>query len=142
MILSEMIHRARIIPFADEHQDRNIRRWDGDSIARWDGDTLVIHTQGFFYDDNPRGLSTDAQIEERITRLDDGTLDYDFTVTDPRSWEASWSARFPLREIQDPVFEYACHEGNHGLHGILAGWRRLESMGLPGDGSRPEIDDD
>ncbi len=142
MILSEMIHRARIIPFADEHQDRNIRRWDGDSIARWDGDTLVIHTQDFFYDDNPRGLSTDAQIEERITRLDDGTLDYDFTVTDPRSWEASWSARFPLREIQDPVFEYACHEGNHGLHGILAGWRRLESMGLPGDGSRPEIDDD
>ena len=142
MILSEMIHRARIIPFTDEHQTRNIRPWDGDSIARWDGDTLVIHTQGFFYDDNPRGLSSEAQLEERITRLDDGTLNYDFTVDDPHSWDESWSVRFPLRQIEDPVFEYACHEGNHGLPGILAGWRRYESMGLNGDGSQVEIDDD
>jgi hypothetical protein len=142
MILSEMIHRARIIPFTDEHQTRNIRRYDGDSIARWDGDTLVIHTQGFFYDDNPRGLSNEAQIEERITRTDDGTLNYDFTVEDPHSWDDSWSVRFPLRQIEDPVFEYACHEGNHGLAGILAGWRRYESMGLNGDGSQVEIDDD
>jgi hypothetical protein len=142
MILSEMIHRARIIPFTDEHQTRNIRRYDGDSIARWDGDTLVIHTQGFFYDDNPRGLSNEAQIEERITRMDDGTLNYDFTVEDPHSWDVSWAVRFPLRQIEDPVFEYACHEGNHGLAGILAGWRRYESMGLNGDGSQVEIDDD
>lgn len=135
MILSEMVHRARIIPFSDQHQTRNIRRWDGDSIARWDGDTLVITTRNFFYDDNPRGLSTDAVIEERIRRIDADTLDYDFTVTDPRSWDVSWSARFPLRRIDDPVYEYACHEGNHGLPGILAGWRRYESMGMNGDGT-------
>ncbi len=135
MILSEMVHRARIIPFAEEHQERNIRRWDGDSIARWDGDTLVISTRHFFYDDNPRGLSTEAVIEERITRLDDNTLDYDFTVSDPRSWDESWSARFPLRNIEDPIYEYACHEGNHGLQGILAGWRRYEVEGLNGDGT-------
>ncbi|MCB1672903.1 MAG: hypothetical protein R3F41_07905 [Gammaproteobacteria bacterium] len=135
MILSEMVHRARIIPFAGTHQTRNIRRWDGDSIARWDGDTLVIETRNFFYDDNPRGLSRDAVIEERITRLDGQTLDYDFTVTDPRTWDQSWSARFPLRHIEDPIYEYACHEGNHGLTGILAGWRRYEAMGMNGDGT-------
>ncbi len=135
MILSEMVHRARIIPFADEHQSRNIRRWDGDSIARWEGDTLVIETRNFFYDDNPRGLSREAVIEERISRLDDNTLDYDFTVTDPRTWDQSWSARFPLRQIDDPIYEYACHEGNHGLTGILAGWRRYEAMGMNGDGT-------
>lgn len=144
MILNEMVHRARIIPFADQHQQRNIRRWDGDSIARWDGDTLVISTRNFFYDDNPRGLSTEATIEERITRIDADTLDYDFTVADPRSWDESWSARFPLRRIEDPIYEYACHEGNHGLQGILAGWRRYEVEGLNGDGSSPELgtDDD
>lgn len=135
MILNEMVHRARIIPFADEHQQRNIRRWDGDSIARWEGDTLVISTRHFFYDDNPRGLSTEAVVEERISRLDDSTLDYDFTVSDPRSWDESWSARFPLRQIEDPIYEYACHEGNHGLPGILAGWRRYEVEGLNGDGT-------
>jgi hypothetical protein len=135
MILNEMVHRARIIPFADEHQERNIRRWDGDSIARWEGDTLVISTRHFFYDDNPRGLSTEAVVEERISRLDDSTLDYDFTVNDPRSWDESWSARFPLRQIEDPIYEYACHEGNHGLPGILAGWRRYEVEGLNGDGT-------
>ena len=135
MMLSEMVHRARIIPFADQHQNRNIRRWDGDSIARWEGDTLIIETRNFFYDDNPRGLSSEAVIEERIRRLDADTLDYDFTVTDPRTWDASWSARFPLRRIEDPIYEYACHEGNHGLTGILAGWRRYESMGMNGDGT-------
>ena len=142
MILNEMVHRARIIPFADEHQTRNIRRWDGDSIARWNGDTLIIHTKNFFYDDNPRGLSTDGVVEERIRRLDADTLDYDFTVSDPRSWDESWSARFPLRRIEDPIFEYACHEGNHGLLGILAGWRRYEVMGLNGDGSEVDLSDD
>ncbi len=142
MILSEMVHRARIIPFAGEHNERHMNRWDGDSIARWDGDTLVIETNGFFYDDNPRGLSTDAHIEERIRRLDGNTLEYDFTVEDPRSWDVSWSAKFPLRSIEDPIYEYACHEGNHGLLGILAGWRRYEVMGLNGDGTQMETGDD
>lgn len=140
MILNEMVHRARIIPFASEHQLRNIRRWDGDSIARWEGDTLVITTGHFFYDENPRGLSRDAVVEERITRIGSRTLEYDFTITDPRSWDESWSAKFPLRQIEDPIYEYACHEGNHGLIGILAGWRRYEAMGMNGDGTPIESD--
>ncbi|MEQ8955106.1 MAG: hypothetical protein RL120_13325 [Gammaproteobacteria bacterium] len=142
LILNEMVHRARIIPFSEEHNERHMNRWDGDSIARWEGDTLIIETNGFFHDDNPRGLSRDARIEERIRRLDGNTLEYDFTVEDPGSWDQSWSARFPLRSIDDPIYEYACHEGNHGLLGILAGWRRYEVLGLNEDGTPMEIGDD
>lgn len=134
MILSEMIHRARIIRFDDEHQTRHIK-WDGDAIAHFEGDTLVINTEHFYYYDNGRGASQDMRLEERITRLDDKTLEYDFTIEDPLSWDVSWSAKFPLRATDGPIYEYACHEGNHGMIGILAGWRRYESMGMNGDGT-------
>ncbi|GJM14409.1 MAG: hypothetical protein DHS20C12_28120 [Pseudohongiella sp.] len=137
MILSEMIHRARIIRFDDQHQTRHIK-WDGDSIARWEGDTLVINTQHFYYHDNGRGASDKMILEERIRRLDDTTLEYDFTIEDPLSWDVPWSAKFPLRASSEPLYEYACHEGNHGLAGILAGWRRYESMGMNGDGTPKE----
>lgn len=134
MILSEMIHRARIIPFATEHSTKQLK-WDGDSIARWDGDTLIIDTQYFYYGYNGRGTSDQMKLQERITRIDDSTLEYDFTIEDPLSWDVSWSAKVPLRITDMPVYEYACHEGNHGLAGILAGWRRYESEGMNGDGS-------
>ena len=134
MILSEMIHRARIIRLDNEHQTRQIK-WDGDAIAHFEGDTLVINTKDFYYTDNGRGASPDMMLEERITRLDDNTLEYDFTIEDPQSWDVSWSAKFPLRRTDGPIYEYACHEGNHGMIGILAGWRRYESMGMNGDGT-------
>ena len=134
MILSEMIHRARIIRIGDSHQNRHIK-WDGDSIAKFEGDTLVINTRHFYYHDNGRGSSDQMVLEERIRRIDANTLDYDFTIEDPMSWDTSWSAHFPLRRIEDPIYEYACHEGNHGMIGILAGWRRYESMGMNGDGT-------
>ena len=75
------------------------------------------------------------KLQERITRIDENTLDYDFTIEDPLSWDVPWSARMPLHITDMPVYEYACHEGNHGMVGILAGWRRYESMGMNGDGS-------
>jgi hypothetical protein len=137
MILSEMIHRARIIRFDDQHQTRHVK-WDGDAIAHWDGDTLVISTQHFYYRDNGRGASQKMSLQERIRRVDATTLEYDFTIEDPLSWDESWSAKFPMRRIEDPIYEYACHEGNHGLPGILAGWRRYESMGMNGDGTPKE----
>lgn len=133
MILNEMIHAARIIPFADEHSDKQLK-WEGDSIARWEGDTLVIHTQNYYYWYGWRNMSPAAQVEERFTWVDENTLDYDFTVADPESWDSSWSARLPMRRISDPIYEYACHEGNHGLAGILAGWRRYDIEGLDEDG--------
>ena len=134
MILNEMVHSARIIRLNSEHHTKQLK-WEGDSIAHWDGDTLIINTQHWYHNYNLRGMSNQAVVEERINWIDENTLDYDFTVTDPQSWDVSWSAKMPLRRSQEPVFEYACHEGNHGLVGILAGWRRYESMGFNGDGS-------
>ena len=137
MILSEMIHHARIIRFDDEHHTKQLK-WEGDSIAHWDGDTLVINTQNYYYSNGWRNTSKAMKVEERFTWLDENTLDYDFTVEDPNTWDVSWSARLPMRRIEDPIYEYACHEGNHGLAGILAGWRRYESMGMNGDGTPKE----
>ncbi len=137
VIVNEMIHRARIIRIDSEHHTRQLK-WEGDSIAHWEGDTLVIHTQHFYQAQNGRGSSASMQLEERLTRIDENTLDYDFTMEDPLTWDVSWSARLPMRRIEDPLFEYACHEGNHGLPGILAGWRRYESMGMNGDGTPKE----
>lgn len=133
VILNEMIHAARIIPFADEHSSRQLK-WEGDSIAHWEGDTLVINTENYYYWYGWRNMSPSARVEERITWLDENTLDYDFTVEDPESWDSSWSARLPMRRISDPIYEYACHEGNHGLAGILAGWRRYDMEGLDENG--------
>jgi len=133
VILNEMIHAARIIPFADAHSDKQLK-WEGDSIAHWDGDTLVINTENYYYWYGWRNMSTAAKVEERFTWVDENTLDYDFTVEDPESWDESWSARLPMRRITDPIYEYACHEGNHGLAGILAGWRRYDIEGLDEDG--------
>ena len=137
MILSEMIHHARIIRFDDEHHTKQLK-WEGDSIAHWDGDTLVINTQNYYYSIGWRNTSQALKVEERFTWIDENTLDYDFTMQDPDTWDVSWSARLPMRRIEDPLFEYACHEGNHGLPGILAGWRRYESMGMNGDGTAKE----
>jgi hypothetical protein len=134
VILNEMIHRARIIRLDSEHHTKQLK-WDGDSIAHWDGDTLVINTQHFYYDQNSRGSSKTMVLEERINWVDENTLDYDFTISDPNTWDVSWSAKVPMRRTDLPIYEYACHEGNHGMIGILAGWRRYEAEGMNGDGT-------
>ena len=134
MILNEMVHSVRVIRLDSEHHTKQLK-WEGDSVGYWEGDTLVVHTKNWYHEYNLRGMSNQAEVVERFTRVDANTIEYDFTVTDPLSWDVSWSAKFPLRESPDPVYEYACHEGNHGLVGILAGWRYQESLGNNGDGS-------
>ncbi|NQV70057.1 MAG: hypothetical protein HQ498_08535 [Pseudohongiella sp.] len=134
VIVNEMVHTARIIRLDSEHHTKQLK-WEGDSVAHWEDNTLVVHTQNYYHDYNYSGTSDQAQITERFTRIDADTLEYDFTVEDPLSWDQTWSGKFPLRRAADPLYEYACHEGNHGLVGILAGWRRYESMGFNGDGS-------
>jgi hypothetical protein len=134
MILNEMVHSARIIKLDADHSGLQ-PKWEGESVGYWDGDELVVRTKNFYHTYNLRGMSEQASITERFRYVDGDTLEYDFTVSDPLSWDESWSARLPLRRSADPVYEYACHEGNHGLIGILAGWRRYESMGMNGDGT-------
>jgi len=133
MILNEMIHLARIIPYSDTFS--GTPKWEGDSIARWENDILIIETKNFYYDFNYGGSTKDMALVERISKADDDTLMYDFTVTDPKTWSQPWSAKLPLQRSGEPVYEYACHEGNYGLVGIMEGWRRFESMGLNGDGT-------
>ena len=132
-IVNEMVHNARIIPL-DDRPHGDLRLWSGDSRGRWDGETLVIETESFLRETSLRGSTADTRLVERITRVDGDTLVYEFRVEDPNSFAAPWSAAVPMRRTDGPLFEYACHEGNIGMHGIMAGARKLDTQ--PVDGSR------
>ncbi len=130
MILVEMVHDARIIRLNSEHVSPDIRSWMGDSIGWWEGDTLVVDTTNF--NDTP-GLSRatrDLHVVERFTRVDENTLLYNFTVTDPNVWSEPWSGEYPWPATDQPVYEYACHEANYAMEGILKGARLLEREAL------------
>ena len=132
VILHEMIHDARIIPLGGRsHVSDTIRQWHGDPRGHWDGDTLVVETTNFSLgSESPaplyqrtRGSAEDLRLVERFTRVGPDTLEHLFTVEDPGTYTSAWTAMVPLKKSEDPVYEYACHEGNYGMEGILAGHR-------------------
>ena len=127
VILNEMVHNARIIPL-DGRQHGDLRQWSGDSRARWEGETLVIETKNFIRETSLRGSSKDTYVVERLRRLDPDTVMYEYTVEDPNNLTAPWTATMPLRRTDGPMFEYACHEGNIGMEGIMAGARRKDTQ--------------
>lgn len=133
MILVEMVHDVRTIRLNSEHVSPDIRKWMGDSIAHWEDDTLVVDTTNFT--DNPgfgRGSTRDLHIVERFTMKDENTLHYQFTGEDPNTWgDATWSGEYTWPKSGDPVYEYACHEGNYAMGNILRGARLLESEFVP-----------
>ena len=132
-ILNEHIHNTRIIPVGDGgHGD--VPQWVGDSRGRYEGDSLVIETRNFRQATNFSGSSKDTELVERFTRIDPDTVLYEFTIDDPNNYTRPWTAAIPFRRTDGPIFEYACHEGNYGLHGIMAGARRLNTQ--PVEGSR------
>ena len=152
----EMIHDARIIPLdGRSHLQSGIRQWLGDPRGHWEGDTLVVETTNFTHKAEQRaGLCGDPgcgalqvggrepdllktyfpafstgenlHLVERFTRLDADTIDYRFTVTDPTVDTRPWTASIPMKRIEDPLFEYACHEGNYSLPLGLSGARADE----------------
>jgi hypothetical protein len=133
MILQEMIHEARIITMDGRpHLDARIRQWLGDSRGRWEGNTLVVDTTNFDERvvDNSfnccRGAGANLHVIERFTRVDADTIDFQYTVDDPTTWTKPWTAVVPMRRTDDRIYEYACHEGNYGLGGILRGARAEE----------------
>ena len=128
-ILNEMVHNARIIPL-DGRPHGSLPQYAGDSRGRWEGDTLVVETTNFLGGQS-RGTGPNMHLVERFTRIDPDTVAYEFTVTDETVYTAPYTALMPLRRTDGVLFEYACHEGNYGLTGILAGARRLESQGRP-----------
>ena len=131
VILVEMVHDARIIPLDGRpHADERIRQWLGDSRGRWEGDTLVVETINFV-PVNGRALTVfganeTTRLVERFTRIDDETIDYEFTVSDPTEYTAPWTASIPMTSLDGLLYEYACHEGNYGLENILVGARATE----------------
>jgi hypothetical protein len=124
----EMIHETRIIPIGRPHLEAGVRQWLGDSRGRWEGDTLVVETTNFTADTNFRGATDGLRMVERFTRADADTLHYEVTFDDPTTWTSSWTVARPLQKAEGPIFEYACHEGNYGMEGILAGGRAQEKV--------------
>jgi hypothetical protein len=129
-ILSEMNHDVRLIRLGGKHPPKTVRYWMGDSIGRWEKDTLVVETTNFnVLESNRRGyyISPDAVVTERFTRVSATQISYQFTVVDPANYTQPWTAEMPFNASAEPIFEFACHEGNYGLEGILAGARQEEA---------------
>jgi len=126
VIVNEMVHEHRIVPLeARPPVGASIKLWMGNSRGRWDGDTLIVDTTNF----RPtvfRGASTSLHLVERFKRVDGDTLLYEFTDNDPVTWTRPWTVQFPMTRSREPIFEYACHEGNYSLPNILAGARAAE----------------
>ena len=127
LILSEMIHDARVVRMNQEHLPKNIRRWMGDSVGHWDGDTLVIDTTNFTDKTRFHGSTENLHIIERIKRVDAKSLLYRFTVEDPETWDHSWTGEMTWPATDKPIYEYACQEGNYALGDVMRGARRMEA---------------
>jgi hypothetical protein len=128
MILSEMVHDARIIRMNAEHDPPEIKKWLGDSVGWWDDDLLIVETTNFV--DRPafeQGTSN-MTVTEGFWFDSDATLIYTFTVEDPTVWTASFTGQYAWPRSENRVFEYACHEGDYPLAGIMTGARLLEAV--------------
>ena len=127
-ILQEQMHETRIVPLDGRpHLDAGVREWLGDSRGHWEGNTLVVETTNFSDQASFEGSTKDMHLIERWTRVADNRIDYRFTVEDPAIWTRPWSAAMAWTQ-SGPLYEYACHEDNYGLYGILAGARAEEKQ--------------
>jgi hypothetical protein len=144
VIHNEMNHNSRIVPLDGRpHLPTHLRQWNGDSRGRWEGDTLVVTTTNFMstgtgtlmLDGNRArpgiGWSPDENLTlvERFKLADSDTLIYEFTITDPTVWTKPWTVSLPMTRSDEPLYEYACHEGNYGMRNILSGARAAEKAG-------------
>ena len=126
VILVEMVHDARIIRIQDQHTPGGIKKWMGDSVGRWEGDTLVVETRNFRPEQSFRGSSESTVVTERFTRVGQDKIIYRFTVDDPATFTSSFTGELPFVTVDANIYEYACHEGNYALPGILSGAREAE----------------
>ncbi|HEV7690516.1 MAG TPA: hypothetical protein VGO52_06830 [Hyphomonadaceae bacterium] len=132
----EMIHELRIVPLNTKHRTDGVRPWGGDSIGWWDGDTLVVETVGYNPEQGVRGGGPRLKTTERFTRVAPDRLHYAFNVEDPDTWVEPWGGEYEFAGVKGNVYEYACHEGNYGLTGILAGGRSADRAKAAAGGSR------
>jgi len=133
----EMIHEARVIPIegrggARTHNDPALRTYAGDAIARWEGNALVIDTTNYNDTTTYRGFpARNLHLVERFKRTAPNKVELTVTVEDPHTWTRPWTYAIPLTEDDgQPIFEYACHEGNYGLRNILSAGRSDDRKGI------------
>ena len=129
VLLNEMNHNVRVVPL-DQRPHVDLPQWSGDSRGRWDGDTLVVETINFLRETSfMRGQSgANLRLTERFTRTSADSLRYQVTVEDPQTWTRPWTYEVPMLLNPDPIYEYACHEGNYAMEVILAGARSEERL--------------
>jgi len=128
VILTEMVHDARIVRMNGTHPPPAMRKWFGDSIGHWEGDTLVIETTNFYQMHGFRNSWENLKVTERLSRKDARTINYRWTVEDPTTFTAPFTGELAFNAMApgEMVYEYACHEANYGLEGVLSGARALE----------------
>jgi proteasome lid subunit RPN8/RPN11 len=125
VIFTEMIHTARIVPL-DGRPHLPIPQWSGSSRGRWEGNTLVVETVNFYRNTSFGNSQPTLNLVEKFTRVGPNSLTYEFTIKDPNVWTKPWTAQVIMEKTQEHIYEYACHEGNHAMIGILAGARAAE----------------
>ena len=136
LIMSEMVHDVRIIRFGEPSRlPSHVRPWFGDSWGRWEGDALVVETTNINPQQSFRGVppSEHMRVSERFTRVDEETILYEFTVEDPTMYTEAWGGEIPIKKLDAKLYEYACHEGNYSLAGVLSGARYEEKMEAQGN---------
>jgi hypothetical protein len=123
----EMLGGTRVVPTDGRpHVTKALRQWMGNSVGRWDGDTLVVETANFTDKILYRGAAENLHLVERFTRVGPGEIDYRVTISDPTTFTSPWTLAIPYVHTGEQLFEYACHEGNYGMEGILSGAREEE----------------
>ena len=128
-VIPEMMPAARVVALDGRpHMSAALRSLHGDSRGRWEGDTMVVETTNFGERTAFRGSSEHLKVTERFTLVDANTIRYQFTVEDPHTWDRSWSGEYPITRISEPIYEYACHEGNYGMPNILKAQRAVEEQ--------------
>ena len=128
VVMQELIHDARVIPIDDTpHLDATVRQLHGDSRGHWEGDTLVVETTNYSSRGAYRGATEGVRVIERFTRVAPDIVEYVVTFDDPDTWAQPWTLMIPLKASADAIFEYACHEGNYAIAGILSGARAEEA---------------
>jgi hypothetical protein len=127
VLLQEMIHDARVVPLTTRpHLPKKLRQLHGDSRGRWDGDTLVVETTNYL--NGFQGSTPDVKLTERYTRVSSDFINWQVTVEDPSTWTKPYTFMIRLKKAEGQIYEYACHEGNYAMEGILAGARREEAL--------------
>jgi hypothetical protein len=132
----EMVHDVRHIRLAGGHIPASMKVWMGDSVGHWEGDTLVVETTNMRPEQGFRGGSPNQKVTERFRRLGPTSISYQFTIDDPDTYVAPVSGEVQMRSTKGQVYEYACHEGNYALTGMLAGARAEERQAAAG-GAKP-----